>query len=103
VGAAYRTENIPGIAFEQVTVKSVDKTLDGPLGAVSGGLVGEELHMDGKTEDKLFAPGYGEFYAADGPDVEALALAVPTDADFIAATHPTTQLREVISGVAPPR
>jgi hypothetical protein len=43
--------------------------------------------MDGKTEDKLFAPGYGEFYTADGPDVEALALAVPTDA-LTGATPP---------------
>jgi hypothetical protein len=30
------------------------------------------------TEDKTFAPGYGEFYTAGGGDVEALA--VPTDA-----------------------
>jgi hypothetical protein len=80
VGDAYRTENIPGIAFEEVTIKTVGKTLDGPLGPIEGGLVGQELHMDGKTEEKLFAPGYGEFYTADGPDVEALALAVPTDA-----------------------
>ena len=36
--------------------------------------------MDGTTEDKTFAPGYGEFYTAGGGDVEALALAVPTDA-----------------------
>src|SRR5215203_824057 len=80
VGDVYRTENIPGIAFEEVTVKSVGKTLDGPLGPVKGGLVAEELHMDGKTEGKIFAPGYGEFYTADGSDIEALALAVPTDA-----------------------
>ena len=80
VGDAFRTENIPGIAFEEVTVKAVDRTLRGPLGPIPGGLVGRELHMDGKHEGKLFAPGYGEFYTADGPDVEALALAVPTDA-----------------------
>jgi hypothetical protein len=30
--------------------------------------------------DKTFAPGYGEFYSAHEGDVEALALAVPTDA-----------------------
>jgi hypothetical protein len=80
VGDVYRTENNPGIAFEEVTVKSVDKTLDGPLGPIKGGLLAEEYHMDGSTEDKLFAPGYGEFYTADGSDVEALALASPTDA-----------------------
>jgi hypothetical protein len=36
--------------------------------------------MDAKTEYKLFAPGYGEFFTRDGKDVEALAAAVPTDA-----------------------
>ena len=36
--------------------------------------------MDGSTEDKFFAPGYGEFSTSGGGDVEALALAVPTDA-----------------------
>lgn len=36
--------------------------------------------MDGTREDKTFAPGYGEFFTGSGGDVEALALAVPTDA-----------------------
>jgi hypothetical protein len=80
VGDVYRPENIPGFVFEEVTVRSVDERLDGPLGPIEGGLVIEELHMDGTTEDKTFAPGYGEFYTAGGGDVEALALAVPTDA-----------------------
>ena len=80
VGDVYRTENSPGFAFEEVTVRTVDKTLDGPVGPVPGGMVAEELHMDGATEDKLFAPGYGEFFTSDGTDVEALALAVPADA-----------------------
>jgi hypothetical protein len=80
VGDVYRPENIPGFVFEEVTVKSVDQRLDGPLGPIDGGLVIEELHMDGTTEKKTFAPGYGEFYTAGGGDVEALALAVPTDA-----------------------
>jgi len=79
VGDAYRTENTPGIAFEEITIKNVGKTLDGPLGPVEGGLVAQELHMDGKMEEKLFAPGYGEFYTSDASDVEALALALPTD------------------------
>ena len=79
VGDVFRTENIPGVAFEQVTVKSVSEPLQGPLGPVVG-MIGEELHEDGTTEDKQFAPGYGEFFTRDGPDVEALALAVPTDA-----------------------
>jgi len=80
VGDVYRPENIPGFVFEEVSVKSVGRTLEGPLGPVEGGLVIEELHMDGTTERKTFAPGYGEFLTAGGGDVEALALAVPTDA-----------------------
>ena len=78
VGDVYRTENIPGIAFEQVTVKSRGQQLEGPLGPVAG-MVGEELHEDGTTEHKQFATGYGEFFTGDQGDIEALALAVPTD------------------------
>jgi hypothetical protein len=80
VGDVFRTENSPGFAFEEVTVETVDQNLDGPLGAIRGGMVMSELHMDGATEDKTFAPGYGEFLTTGGGDVEALALAVPTDA-----------------------
>jgi hypothetical protein len=79
-GNVYRTENWPGVAFEEVTVASLDQTFDGPFGPVPGGMVGRELHMDGTTEDKQFGPSYGEFYTANADgDVEALALAVPTD------------------------
>lgn len=80
IGDVFRTENSPGFAFEEVTVKAVDQSLEGPLGAVQGGIVMSELHMDGAIEDKTFAPGYGEFLTTGGGDVEALALAVPTDA-----------------------
>jgi len=80
VGDVYRTENAPGFVFEEVTVRSVSETLDGPLGPIEGGMLASELHADGATEDKIFAPGYGEFFTAGGGDVEALAMAVPTDA-----------------------
>ena len=80
VGDVFRTENSPGFAFEEVSVRSVDQPLAGPLGPVPGGIVVSELHMDATREDKTFAPGYGEFLTTGGGDVEALALAVPTDA-----------------------
>src|SRR5919106_1879024 len=80
VGDVYRPENIPGLVFEEVTVKEVDGTVEGPLGSVDGAMMVEELHADGGTETKTFAPGYGEFFTAAGGEVEALALAVPTDA-----------------------
>jgi hypothetical protein len=79
VGDTYRSENIPGQVFEEVTVKSVDGTVDGPYGPISGTMTGSELHADGMREEKVFAPGYGEFLTGSGANVEAIALAVPAD------------------------
>jgi hypothetical protein len=79
VGNAFLPENIPGLVFEEVTVKAVDETVPGPNGPVDGAMVSEELHQDGTFEEKIFAPGYGEFFTGSGRNVEALALAVPTD------------------------
>jgi hypothetical protein len=64
IGDVYRTENAPGFVFEEVTVRSVDEQLDGPMGPIDGGLLADELHSDGTTEQKIFAPGYGEFYTS---------------------------------------
>jgi hypothetical protein len=80
VGEAFLPENIPGLVFEEVTVKSINQTVEGPHGLVEGAIVTEELHQDGSFEEKIFAPGYGEFFTGSGGDREALALAVPTDA-----------------------
>jgi hypothetical protein len=78
-GDVYFSENTPGFVFEQVTVKAVGKTVQGPQGPVEGAIVGAELHQDGSRENKTFVPGYGEFFTGAGGDVEALALAVPAD------------------------
>jgi hypothetical protein len=80
VGDVHRAENIPGIAFEEVSVKKIGRTVDGPTGPVEGAMIGQELHDDGTFSDKVFAPGYGEFFSSHGDELEALALAVPTDA-----------------------
>jgi hypothetical protein len=80
VGDVYRPENICGLVFEEVTVLQTGVTVDGPRGPVPGAIVVRELHMDGTTEDKTFAPGYGEFFTGSGGDVEAVAVAIPTDA-----------------------
>ena len=79
IGDVNRAENIPGNSFEEVEVTQVDQTFAGPSGPVSGGIVARETHQDAAPSDKLFAPGYGEFRSTDGPDVEAMALASPTD------------------------
>lgn len=96
-GDVYRPENSPGIVFEEVTVKSVGRTVTGPHGPVKGAIMTEELHMDGGHEDKIFAPGYGEFSTGSGGDLEALALAAPTDA---LAGPPPAELDALVSGAA---
>ena len=55
-GQVYRPENIPDLVFEQVTVKAAGRRVPGPRGTVDGAMVITELHMDGRTEDKTFAP-----------------------------------------------
>ncbi|MBA2313610.1 MAG: hypothetical protein H0V97_12550 [Actinobacteria bacterium] len=80
VGDVYRPENIPGFVFEEVTVKAVNQTVDGPRGPVEGAVRVEELLMDGTTEDKIFAPGYGEFLAKAEAELVTVALAMPIDA-----------------------
>ena len=96
VGEVNRPENIPGLVFEEVAVKSIDQTFDGPSGRVDGAMVGQELHDDGTFSDKVFVPGYGEFLSAHEGDLEAMALAAPTDA----VPGPVPAGLEAISGGA---
>ncbi len=79
-GVVHRPENIPGLVWEEVAVKTVGTKVDGPRGSVPGAMVGRELHDDGTFSDKIFAPGYGEFSSAHQGDLEELAVAVPIDA-----------------------
>jgi hypothetical protein len=67
VGDVYRPENIPGLVFEEVTVKAVDLTIDGPRGPIEGAIRVQQRLQDGSTETKFFAPGYGEFRARSAP------------------------------------
>ncbi len=81
VGNVWRPENACPIVFEEVTALDTDVTVAGPSGPVDGALIVTELHMDGTFEEKTFAPGYGEFSTGStaSGNLEALALAVPTD------------------------
>lgn len=90
VGDVYRPENIPGLVFEEVTVKAIDQTVAGPRGPVHGAIVVQERLSDGTLEDKTFAPSYGEFSAHVPVEDElvTVAVAVPTDS---------------IGGATPPR
>jgi hypothetical protein len=78
-GDTYRTENVPAIVFEEVTVRSAGRTVPGPRGPVPGAIVVSELHLDRTREHKVYAPGYGEFRTSGGGSLEALAVAAPTD------------------------
>jgi hypothetical protein len=81
VGNVYRPENIPGLVFEEVTVRATGKTVRGPRGPISGAVYVREHLMDGTREDKIYAPGYGEFRAsvASLHELYGVALAVPVD------------------------
>ncbi|TPW15415.1 MAG: hypothetical protein FD129_893, partial [bacterium] len=80
VGDVWRPENACGIVFEEVTATAIDVTVEGPGGSVTGAIMVSELHMDGAFESKTFAPGYGEFSTGFGDNLEALAVAIATDA-----------------------
>jgi hypothetical protein len=47
VGDVHRPENIPGLVFEEIAVKTVGSTVAGPRGPVAGAMVARELHDDG--------------------------------------------------------
>jgi hypothetical protein len=106
VGDVYRPENAPEVVFEQVRVEKAEQTVPGPSGDLSGAIDVMELHMDGSTEGKVFAPGYGEFSTGDpGGDLEAVSLASPIDsrqgpvpAEFGALSSATKGVFEAAAG-----
>ena len=82
VGDVYRPENIPGLVFEETTVKATGLTVAGPSGPIHNAIRVEEHPADGDVETKVYAPGYGEFDATVPASAEHVvsAIAVPTDA-----------------------
>ncbi|MEJ7584429.1 MAG: hypothetical protein WKF43_10170 [Acidimicrobiales bacterium] len=79
VGDVFRVENITGIVFEELTVTKVNQTLDGPNGRVRGAIVVDELGVGGGHSEKTLAPGYGEFLTTNDTEIEAVAVAIPTN------------------------
>ena len=82
VGDVWLAEDAYPEAWEQITVIQVDQTRDGPSGPIEGVVEANELKTNGDIELKVFARGYGEFTTGSAADdnLEALALAIPTDA-----------------------
>ena len=96
-GDVFRPENIPGLVFEEVTIKSTERTLDGPRGPVGGAVVTQEHLMDDTFEGKIFAPGYGEFQVRAEDEFAAVAIATPIDS--VSGSAPT-ELEELIARAA---
>jgi len=98
VGDVYLPENIPGLVFEEVTVKQTGLTVDGPTGPVPGAIQVQERLLDGTLEDKVFAPGYGEFSAnvPSAGELVTVAVAVPVDS----AATPKPAALDLLSGAA---
>jgi hypothetical protein len=80
VGDVFRSENIPGLVFEEDTVSSTGETAAGPRGPVPGSVRIREHLMENDTEEKTYGPGYGEMVVNAGDEHLSLAVAVPTDA-----------------------
>ncbi|MFZ1627125.1 MAG: hypothetical protein WAT81_04980 [Candidatus Moraniibacteriota bacterium] len=82
VGDVWQAEDTAPEAWEEITVKETGLSLIGPSGPIANAIIGSELHMDGTRQQKIFAPGYGEFQTGsrENNDLEALALSIPTDA-----------------------
>jgi hypothetical protein len=100
-GDVYRPENAPPLVFEEVTVASTGETVSGPSGPIKGAIVVDELHLDGSHERKTFAPGYGEFATGDPDgDLEAVSLALPTDAVSAPVPEELDTLAETIRRTA---
>jgi len=99
VGDVYRPENIPGFVFEEVTVKSITETVDGRQGPISDAMLVEELLMDGVTEDKIFAPGYGEFMARVVSENELVTVSIGVPLDAVAGGLPA-ELDQLATGSA---
>jgi hypothetical protein len=85
VGDVFNPENNKPFVFEQVTVKQTGLTVTGPRGRISGAIKVREDLLDGSSEEKVYAPGYGEFsakvpFGAAKPEEDvAVALAAPID------------------------
>ncbi|MBA2558796.1 MAG: hypothetical protein H0V07_02740, partial [Propionibacteriales bacterium] len=79
LGDVFRVENVIGIVFEELTVIEKDKTVVGPNGPVPGAIVVDELGVSGGHSKKTLAPGYGEFLTRGSGELEAMAVATPTN------------------------
>ena len=80
VGDIYRPRTPPRSSSSRCVSRRSTRFVHGPSGEITGAIEVMELHMDGTTEGKVFAPGYGEFSTGTpGGDLEAVSLASPTD------------------------
>lgn len=94
LGDVFRVENVIGIVFEELTVIETGKTVVGPNGPVQGAIVVDELGVSGGHSKKTLAPGYGEFLTRGGGELEAMAVATPTN--FLPGGSPV-EVRKILT------
>ena len=76
VGDVFRSENVPGIVFEQLTFRRSARPA-GPSRPRPRRNRRWGTPPCGSREDQVFAPGFGEFSTGAGRNLEALAVAAP--------------------------
>jgi hypothetical protein len=80
VGMIFHPENAPGIAYETDEMVSVNAQAMTPAGPIDDGLFVKETLMEGGTEHKIWARGYGNVEDQSGEETLHLVLASRTDA-----------------------
>ena len=101
VGDMFRPENIPSVVFEEATVLAVNLTVPGPRGQVEGAARVSLALLDGTVEEKLYAPGYGEYQGAVKSQNELydIAIAVSVDATPGAVPSELTSIATKATGI----
>src|SRR4051794_12257250 len=94
VGDVFRSENIPGLVFEEDTVTATDITARGPRGQVPGSVRIHERPTGDDAEDKTYGPQYGEMIVDADDEKSAVTVAVPTDA---AAPPPPATVNDALN------
>jgi hypothetical protein len=98
LGMRFNPENIPGLVFETVAVRSMNETYGLPAGPlVADVLVLHETLDDGTEETKFYAAGYGNVNVRV-PGVESVDIVYALPNDAIDAPRPA-ELQSLLDGL----
>jgi hypothetical protein len=74
VGQVFYPENFAPLVWEEATVVSLNEPSRTPLGPINNGLLIHELFLDGNTEFKVYAAGWGQVEVREANAALHLAL-----------------------------